>query len=73
MRFGQTVVPAQLSKDSLDRIVISCLSKLPEDRPQSADELAAALRDAGLCSGWTRDRSRQWWQNHRPSTPTGSD
>jgi serine/threonine-protein kinase len=51
----------------LDQILLSCLSKSPDDRPGSADALAEALERSGLCDGWTRERAQQWWQQHRPT------
>jgi serine/threonine-protein kinase len=50
----------------LDELVMACLAKDPEDRPQSAEALASRLRDTGLAAGWSNDRARQWWRRHRP-------
>jgi len=50
----------------LDRIVLSCLEKEPERRPQSASELAILLRGCPLEAGWEEARARRWWETHRP-------
>jgi serine/threonine-protein kinase len=44
--------------------VLACLEKDPARRPQSADELAAALRATGLAAAWTQERARAWWDEH---------
>jgi len=54
-------IPAEL-----DRIVLACLNKEPESRPQSADALAEQLRACPVDGGWTRERARKWWDAHRP-------
>jgi serine/threonine-protein kinase len=52
---------------SLERVVMACLEKDPEDRPQTAIELAALLEqcreDAG---GWTTEDAQRWWQVNLP-------
>jgi serine/threonine-protein kinase len=49
---------------ALERIVMACLEKDPEGRPQSADELAEVLRSTGLTAAWTQERARAWWVEH---------
>lgn len=49
----------------LDRLIISCLAKDPNLRPQSADVLSQRLlacRDAG---GWSQAQAQSWWGTHR--------
>jgi hypothetical protein len=46
----------------LESIVLACLSKDPAARPQTADELAARLRETRLEGEWTRDHARAWWE-----------
>jgi serine/threonine-protein kinase len=46
---------------ALDRVVLSCLAKKPEDRPASAAELSRALAATGV-EPWTQAKAREWWR-----------
>jgi len=50
----------------LDDVVMSCLAKDPEDRPQSANTLIEMLGACGREAEWTQVRARHWWKTHRP-------
>jgi serine/threonine protein kinase len=50
----------------LDALVMRCLSKNPDDRPQSADELKRLLAELPLETPWTQDRAHAWWLVHLP-------
>jgi serine/threonine-protein kinase len=52
---------------ALDDMVLSCLEKDPEKRPQSADVLIEQLGACGFETQWTQARARQWWETNRPS------
>jgi eukaryotic-like serine/threonine-protein kinase len=52
---------------ALDRLVLSCLAKDPEDRPQSAKELSLRLAEVEVARAWTQDRARDWWVTHQPA------
>lgn len=51
-------VPAELAA-----IVMRCLAKDPDDRPQSATELAALLAACGVAR-WTAADGARWWSQH---------
>jgi len=44
----------------LQRLVLRCLQKDPAERPQTAAELALALRRLAVPE-WTQERAREWW------------
>jgi serine/threonine protein kinase len=50
----------------LDRLVLSCLAKNPDERPQSAKELSHRLAQVEVPSAWTEERAREWWNRHQP-------
>jgi serine/threonine-protein kinase len=52
---------------ALERVILACLRKKPEDRPTSAEELADRLArcDAGE---WTKEDAASWWQLHSEGT-----
>jgi eukaryotic-like serine/threonine-protein kinase len=50
----------------MDALVLACLEKDPERRPQSADELAARLRTVPVATSWTDADARAWWSTHLP-------
>jgi eukaryotic-like serine/threonine-protein kinase len=51
---------------ALDRLVLECLSKDPNQRPQSAKELARRLEHVDGVGEWTEDQARAWWAKHVP-------
>jgi eukaryotic-like serine/threonine-protein kinase len=47
--------------EALEEIILACLQKDPNDRPQTMQELGQKLRAVPLESPWTEERARQWW------------
>ncbi|MBA3554184.1 MAG: hypothetical protein H0W29_05450 [Gemmatimonadales bacterium] len=52
--------------EQLEAIVLACLAKRPDDRPQTADELAERLASVPLEREWTGWRAREWWDRYQP-------
>ena len=57
---------AQAIPARLEEIVMACLQKDPENRPQSARELEKMLASVPLASAWTDDNAGTWWREHPP-------
>ncbi len=59
------VAPSQVTEveipAELETIVMACLAKAPEDRPQSAADLSDLLRAVPLRQPWTQARAERWW------------
>jgi serine/threonine-protein kinase len=53
---------------SLEALVLSCLAKDPDERPASAEQLAARLAECETAGDWTPDRAREWWNAVRDGT-----
>jgi serine/threonine-protein kinase len=47
--------------EPLEQLVMACLNKNPNKRPQSAFELSEGLAALGLQEAWTVARRQQWW------------
>jgi len=63
------VVPSQRSETSvpasLERAILMCLAKSPDDRPATAEALAKML-DKGDLGSWTSEDAERWWQTNLP-------
>jgi serine/threonine-protein kinase len=57
----ELVIPKEI-----DELVLACLEKDPDRRPQNAQDLFGIACSCGSCNGWTRDASRLWWEQHLP-------
>lgn len=67
---AQPVPPSQRSElpipRELDALVLSCLEKDPNKRPQHAEALFRMALSCTTCEGWCRDSARAWWTTHVP-------
>jgi serine/threonine-protein kinase len=50
----------------LDALVLACLEKNPNDRPQSAEALFHMAVGCTASEGWNQTSARTWWQTHLP-------
>jgi serine/threonine-protein kinase len=49
----------------LEAVIMACLAKNPDERPQSAEQLSRMLGGVPL-PAWTQRRAEAWWRAHRP-------
>jgi tRNA A-37 threonylcarbamoyl transferase component Bud32 len=49
---------------ALESIVLACLAKSPDDRPQAVDALARQLASCVEGEPWTQDLAQTWWGEH---------
>jgi len=61
-------IPAEL-----ERVVLACLEKNPEKRPQSVETLSGQLAACPVEEPWTEGRAERWWQTHHPPKAPGED
>ncbi len=50
----------------LDELVLSCLQKDPNKRPQNASELFRMAYNCRACEGWDATAAESWWRVHLP-------
>jgi tRNA A-37 threonylcarbamoyl transferase component Bud32 len=66
---SQPVPPSQRTElpisRELDDLVMACLQKDPNNRPQNAEELFQ-LAERQACEGWNHSIARSWWERHLP-------
>ncbi|MBI5501889.1 MAG: serine/threonine protein kinase [Deltaproteobacteria bacterium] len=55
---------------ALEDVVLRCLAKKPENRPATAQALAADLAAVTLGETWSDEAARAWWQRYLPGPPT---
>ena len=55
--------------EDLERIVLQCLAKAPDDRPASAKDLLEALTACSVAEKWTDADARAAWTSFRERPP----
>ncbi|GEM_PF-2101999 len=61
-RLGQAI------PQDLERLILQCLEKEPEKRPESAIALANSLAECTVPT-WTKKQARDWWSEHEVLLP----
>ena len=57
---------------TLEHLVLACLAKKPEERPQNARQLAQSL-DTIDGMTWGEEEANRWWSRHHPPQASKSD
>ena len=60
-RFALTAVPR-----AVDELVLACLQKDPDKRPQDANAILQEIKWGHLDRNWTSAKAQAWWQEHLP-------
>jgi hypothetical protein len=66
------VPPSKLQADvpaDLERVILRCLAKRPEDRFQDIDSLEQALAECAAADQWTQADAARWWQANEQTGP----
>jgi serine/threonine-protein kinase len=57
---------------ALEHLVLACLAKNPDERPQTARQLTQSLDSiAGMT--WSEEDAARWWREHHPSQASTSE
>lgn len=68
---SEPVPPSRMTEidvpPELDRLILSCLAKDPDERPASTMELAHRLEAIPVRQPWTSERAEEWWDRHLPA------
>jgi serine/threonine-protein kinase len=60
-RLGRPIEPF------LERLILQCLSKSPDDRPADAGAMLTLLEDGWTGAAWTQREARAWWETRAPA------
>ncbi len=52
---------------SLEQVILSCLEKESDRRPQSTQELSRRLAACEVAETWGPERAERWWRTHMPA------
>jgi tRNA A-37 threonylcarbamoyl transferase component Bud32 len=67
---AQPVPPSQRTElpipRELDELVLACLQKDPDLRPQSAETLLRMCDGSHVCKSWNHAAAKRWWETHLP-------
>ncbi|MEW4527764.1 serine/threonine protein kinase [Maioricimonas sp. JC845] len=55
----------------LENVLLRCLAKKPDGRPESADALRTMLQECSSAGSWTEVDARKWWNLHFPTQSSG--
>lgn len=61
--------------EGMSELIMRCLEKRPEDRPQSMSALRSALAELDCSQPWSEDEADEWWAQNVPrpaSTSSGA-
>ena len=59
--------------EDLEEIILSCLSKDRDKRPQSANQLALQLSQCACAANWDAQKAEAWWVASVPKKFTSSN
>ena len=54
----------------LERVILRCLAKSPEDRFQDVDSLEQALAECAAADQWTQWHAARWWHENDQTAAT---
>ena len=66
----EAVPPSKYQADipaDLERVILRCLAKNPEDRYQDVESLEQALADCAAADEWTQSHAALWWRENDPT------
>jgi serine/threonine-protein kinase len=72
---GDPVPPSSRTElpipQELDALIMACLGKKPDDRPDDAREVIRMLDAVSLPQSWTEANASQWWERNYPHERSG--
>jgi len=60
-RLGRAIDPV------LERLILDCLAKKPDDRPADAGALLELIEERWTGGAWTQRQAREWWETRAPA------
>jgi hypothetical protein len=70
---GVSFVSAWKGRLRGQRVILDCLAKNPDERPQSAESLTAALEACVDANRWTTAHAERFWRETAETTPPAHD